>query len=155
MDEIIDGTIAFIVWKGVKLGTVFAVDRLVIQYRDAIVPKIRRLQSILKIPHCLSVISDTAPGITNKALRFGAELTVYLGLCSVSGITLTAILGKASIVWGIIFGLVIPMCLFTSVWAHFIFARQRFDKGERDPDVDMAGANPGLRESIARVMEYV
>ncbi len=134
------------------LGAVVAVDELVVQRRDAIVPKARKLQSILKITSCLSVVSDTAPGVTDKSLRFGTELAVCFGILSVSAFSVVAILGKVKSVWGIVFGIVVPVCLFTLVWIYFISARRRFDKGERDTYAESAGENPGLQESIARVM---
>ncbi|RYC61787.1 hypothetical protein CHU98_g4441 [Xylaria longipes] len=73
MEELLGWVIGSALWKGVMLGIVAAVDKLVVQRRAAIVPKVRRLQSILKIPLCLSVVSDTAPGVTDKSLRFGTE----------------------------------------------------------------------------------
>ncbi|KAI0400372.1 hypothetical protein F4802DRAFT_498651 [Xylaria palmicola] len=153
MDELLGWVVGSVLWKGVLLGTVFAVDELVARRRDAIVTRVRRLQSTLKIPACLRVVSETAPGITDKSLRFGAEMAVVSGVCSLCAFALVAILGKVKSIWGIVFGIVVPVCLFIIVWIYFIAARRRFDQGERDTYVECAGFNPGLRASIARVEE--
>ncbi|KAI1361755.1 hypothetical protein F5Y08DRAFT_313992 [Xylaria arbuscula] len=41
-----------IIWKGMMLPVVYAIDKFIVQRRNGFVSKARRLQSILKIPSC-------------------------------------------------------------------------------------------------------
>lgn len=72
------------------------------------------------IPPCLSVVSDTAPGITDESLRLGTEMTVFFGSGSFALFVAVTIVGKAKRLWGLVVGIVIPACVTISVWIYFI-----------------------------------
>ncbi|KAK5626607.1 hypothetical protein RRF57_002322 [Xylaria bambusicola] len=128
----------------VFFGILITVTTLAIKYRPQIVSGARRLQSILKIPPCLAVVSHTAPGITNRALEDGAVIAVFSVYICVAIFVGIAILGKTKTVGGIIVGIVGPICVFLHFWSYFIFARRRFDLGETDPSPENAEENQGL-----------
>ncbi|KAI0459043.1 hypothetical protein F5B21DRAFT_457021 [Xylaria acuta] len=67
MDDLLTSKLfGFTLWKCMLLGIVTAVDKFVVQRCDTIVQGVRQLQAILNIAPCLSVISDTAPGVTEN-----------------------------------------------------------------------------------------
>lgn len=134
------------------VGIVVAIDRLVVRRRHAIVRIVHRLQAILSIPACLSLVSETAPGITDESLRRGIELAAYLAFISPFPFIVLAVAGKGKSLWGLVAGIAGPACAIISVWIYFIRARQAFDRGKRDALVKGGGDNPGLRRSIACVM---
>ncbi|TGJ88233.1 hypothetical protein E0Z10_g565 [Xylaria hypoxylon] len=144
-----------ILYQGVAVGIVVAIDKFVVRRRDAIVRTVRRLQATLSIPPCLSVVSDTAPGVTDESLRHGTELAVFLGLGSHVLFIAVAMTGKVKSLWGLVAGVVVPACVTISVWIYFICARQRFDGGERDTLDKGNGDNPGLRRSIGGMLGVV
>ncbi|KAH8156236.1 hypothetical protein CIB48_g12011 [Xylaria polymorpha] len=143
---IIETVIWAAIWKCVMLGIAVAVDRLVVQRRDAVVPRICQLQSTLKIPPCLFVVSNTAPGITDKTLQVAAEIATSIGLWIVMVFGLFASQERVKGVWGV----VAPVYLYTMLWAYLIFARRRFDKRHRDTYVESAGGGGGTKSTRAR-----
>ncbi|KAH9995328.1 hypothetical protein F4779DRAFT_636653 [Xylariaceae sp. FL0662B] len=153
MEELFAKLFSFVLWKCMGVGIVVAVDKFVVQRRDAIVRRVRQLQAILNIPPCLSVVGDTAPGVTDESLRFGAEMTAFLGLASLGIFGVVAVLGKVKSLWGFITGIVVPVCVMTMIWIYFISARRRFDQGERDTYAEGTGENQGLRRSINSVLQ--
>ncbi|KAI0967325.1 hypothetical protein F4678DRAFT_249152 [Xylaria arbuscula] len=144
-----------ILYRGLSVGIVVAIDRFVVRRRDTIVPTVRRLQVILHIPLCLSVVSDTAPGITDESLRRGTEMAVFLGMGSLSLLAVTVIIGKGESLWRLVVAIAFPVCVTISIWIYLIRARSRFDRGERDTFENRSKNNPGLQRSIGGVLGVV
>ncbi|KAI0878407.1 hypothetical protein GGS24DRAFT_443717 [Hypoxylon argillaceum] len=119
------------------------IERLVLRHRDAIVQTVRRLQATLRIPPCLWMVSETAPGVTYQSLQFGTRLALVFGLLFFCLLGTVAVLGKVKSVWGLLAGVVFPACAVIPVWICFIRARQRFDQGERDI-LDKGNGDQGL-----------
>ncbi|KAI1158453.1 hypothetical protein F5B18DRAFT_87496 [Nemania serpens] len=150
MEELVSFSM-YIVYQSMCVGIIVAIDKFVVRRRDAIVQTVRRLQAILRIPSCLSVVSDTAPGITDESLRFGTELSVFLGIMSHVLFVSVVVAGKVKSPLGLITGIVIPAFVTIFVWIDLIRARQAFDRGERDVfDKDNVD-NPGLRRALLAV----
>lgn len=150
--EVLFEILIHILGQSFGVGIVVAIDKFVVRRRDAIVRGVRRLQAILSIPPCLSLVSDTAPGITDETLRFGTEMNVYLGMVWHFLFLAVVVAGKVKSLWGLVTGLVVPACFIISVWFYFIRARWAFDRGERDEFEKGSGENPGLQRSIAGVL---
>lgn len=76
-------------------------------------------------------------------------------MASAAALTAVAMTGTAiTSVFGIVFGIILPISLFLLVWGYFIIARRRFDRGERDTYPEKGaeeGGNPGLQEAIRSV----
>ncbi|KAI1293906.1 hypothetical protein F5Y03DRAFT_328565 [Xylaria venustula] len=144
-----------ILCRGLSVGIVVAIDKLVVQRRAAIVRTVRRLQTTLHIPPCLSVVSDTAPGITDESLRLGTEMAVFLGAASLSLLAVTVMIGKGESFWRLVVAIAFPICVTISIWIYFIRARCRFDQGERDTFENRDKNNPGLQRSIGGVLGVV
>ncbi|KAI0506271.1 hypothetical protein F5B22DRAFT_650829 [Xylaria bambusicola] len=152
MEELFFG----ILYRGLSVGIVIAIDKFVVQRRDAVVRTVRRLQATLHIPTCLSLVSDTAPGITDESLRIGAEITIFSGIASLALLAVVPLAGITERFWWLVAAIVVSVCLTISVWIYFICARNRFDRGERDIFENRSGNNPGLRRSIGCVhLDYV
>ncbi|KAI0186066.1 hypothetical protein EV127DRAFT_501785 [Xylaria flabelliformis] len=134
-------------WQGISVGIVIAIDKYVVRRRDSIVQTVRRLQATLSIPPCLSVVSDTAPGVTDQSLRNSTELIVFFGLSSLALFVIVVIIGKVKSLWGLFAGVVIPACVTIFVWTYLICARRRFDREERDT----FDKENGLRISILAI----
>ncbi|KAI0517578.1 hypothetical protein F5B22DRAFT_603434 [Xylaria bambusicola] len=75
-------------------------------------------------------------------------------MTSCAAFGMVALAGKVKSIWGIVFGIAVPVCVFMLAWAYFIFARRRFDQGERDNDKENAEENLGLQEAIRSVETY-
>ncbi|KAI1739480.1 hypothetical protein F4680DRAFT_448858 [Xylaria scruposa] len=144
-----------ILCHGVGVAIVIVIDKLVVRRRDGIVRIVRRVQATLRIPPCLSVVSDIDPGITDEALRCGTELAVFLGLGSLILFIVVLMVGKLKTPRGFIAGIVAPAFITISVWIYFIRARKRFDQGERDTFDKENGDNQGLLRHIGGVLGAV
>ncbi|GAW21434.1 hypothetical protein ANO14919_109530 [Xylariales sp. No.14919] len=144
-----------ILCRGLGVAIVVATDKFVVRRRDAIVQTVRRLQATFNIPPCLSVVSDTAPGITDESLRHGTEMAVFFGIGSLALFVAVAVVGQAKSLWGLVAATVIPACATIFVWIYLICARHRFDQGERDTFEDCSGNNPGLWRSIGGMLGAV
>ncbi|KAI1299911.1 hypothetical protein F5Y03DRAFT_365120 [Xylaria venustula] len=155
MEGLLRGSASFLLGRAVVNGMlIFLVDKLIVQRRDVIVPKVRRLQSAFKIPPFLFVVSDTAPGIEQKELRAGAELVTFGGTACLGIFGLVALHGKVKSVWGAVFGIAFPVFIVILTWAFLISARRRFDRGDRKHFVEGNSDSPGLslQAAVARAL---
>ncbi|KAI1358835.1 hypothetical protein F5Y08DRAFT_350405 [Xylaria arbuscula] len=131
MEIVCQGFFIDILNRGICVGIVVAIDKFVVQRRDTIVPIVRRLQAALHIPHCLSVVSDTAPGITNDSLRWGTLMAVAFGIPSTT-LAVSVVFWKGESLSGLVVAVVVQVLCIIFVWGYFMRARYRFDQGERD-----------------------
>ncbi|RYC53988.1 hypothetical protein CHU98_g12221 [Xylaria longipes] len=102
-----------ILCRGLCVGIIVAIDKFVVRRRDAIVQTVRRLQATLHIPPYLSVVSKTAPGITDESLRHGTEMAVLFGIGSLAIFAVLVIIGKAKSLWRLVAAIVIPVLSYT------------------------------------------
>ncbi|TRX88209.1 hypothetical protein FHL15_010898 [Xylaria flabelliformis] len=148
MEDFFAFSIQQILCQGIGVGIIIAIDKYVVRRRDSIVQTVRRLQATLRIPPCLAVVSDTAPGVTDQSLRYVTELAVFFGLSSLALFVVVVMIGKAKSLWGLVAGVVVPACVTIFIWTYLICTRRRFDRGERDT----FDKEDGLRISIRSML---
>ncbi|KAI0547614.1 hypothetical protein F4679DRAFT_586283 [Xylaria curta] len=155
MNDLFDFFIQTICQGIIGIANLIVIDKFVVPRRDAIVRIVRRVQSTLRIPPYLWVASDTAPGITDETLLFGAWMAVLFGSGSLALFVAVVMARALKTHRGFLAGIVLPAILTIYVWFYFILERRRFDRGKRDTFDEENGDNQGSRRSIGGVSGVV